>query len=80
MGGKNIAVHPLGDACLSECDKSGVTAVCDDVFGQIHNYKNLYVADESLLPSAVGANPSATISALSEKVAHIVGEAPTSEL
>jgi cholesterol oxidase len=47
----------------------------------VHGYQNLYVADGAILPNAVGANPCATICALSEMVAHAITEmAPTAEL
>ena len=49
--------------------------------GQVFGYQGLYVADAALLPTAVGANPVATISALSEKVAEgITGITPDAEL
>jgi cholesterol oxidase len=49
--------------------------------GQVFGYKRLYVADGAILPTAVGANPVATISALSERVAEgITGIAPDADL
>ena len=43
-------------------------------FGEVWNYPNLYVSDGSIIPTALSVNPSATISALSERIAdHIVG-------
>jgi len=38
-------------------------------FGEVWNYPNLYVSDGSIIPTALGVNPSATISALSERIA-----------
>ena len=43
-------------------------------FGEVWNYPNLYVSDGSIIPTALSVNPSATISALSERIAaHIAG-------
>ena len=50
-------------------------------FGQVFGYKNRYVSDGAIVPTAVGANPTATISALSEMVAQgITCEVPNSFL
>jgi cholesterol oxidase len=38
-------------------------------FGEVWNYPNLYVSDGSIIPTALSVNPSATISALSERIA-----------
>jgi cholesterol oxidase len=52
-----------------------------DSLGQVFGYAGLYVADGSIVPSAVGANPTATIAALSEMIAErITGLAPTDQL
>jgi cholesterol oxidase len=49
--------------------------------GKVFGYTNLYVADGSIVPTAVGANPIATISALSEMVAEgITGIKPDAAL
>ena len=49
--------------------------------GQVFGYKGLYVADGAIVPTAVGANPIATISALSEQVAEgITGIKPDAKL
>lgn len=65
---KNITVHPLGGCTLSMSPETGVCSANRKDFGQVFGYENLYCADGSLLPTAVGANPIATISALSEMV------------
>jgi cholesterol oxidase len=67
---KNVSVHPLGGCILGEGLSSGVTSTALESFGEVHGYRNLYVADGSILPSAVGANPTATITALAEKICH----------
>jgi cholesterol oxidase len=37
--------------------------------GEVYGYRNLYVADGSIVPSAIGPNPSKTIGALAERIA-----------
>jgi cholesterol oxidase len=37
-------------------------------FGESFAYRNLYVADGSIMPAPVGHNPSKTIAALSERI------------
>ncbi|WP_339723295.1 GMC oxidoreductase [uncultured Paraglaciecola sp.] len=65
----NVTVHSLGGCKLADSPDKGVTSANKESFGQVFGYQGLYVADGSLLPTAVGANPVATISALSERVA-----------
>ncbi len=78
---KNVGVHALGGCILSDDPATGVTSAAPATFGQVHGYRNLYVADGAIVPNAVGANPSATIAALAEMVAHgITDIAPTAEL
>lgn len=62
---KLLTAHPLGGCVLSTHEQEGVV----DEFGQVWNYPNLYVADGSIIPTALAANPSATISALAERIA-----------
>ena len=76
----NVTVHSLGGCVLAETPKTGVTDA-NRHFGAVFGYEGLYVADGAIVPTAVGANPSATISALSEMVAHgITNLAPTSDI
>ena len=76
----NITVHPLGGCALARDAEQGVVSAGDDR-GQVFGYKGLYVADGSVLPGAVGANPAATISAVSEWIAEgITGIAPDASL
>jgi len=78
---RNVSVHPLGGCSLGPDPERGVTSSLPETFGAVHNYRNLYVADGSLFPTAVGANPSATIAALAERVAQgITGERPSDDL
>ncbi len=59
-----ITVHPLGGCPMGDDDLKGVV----DANGQVFNYPNLYVVDGSIVPSAIGPNPSKTIGALAERV------------
>ena len=78
---KNVSVHALGGCILANDSSKGVTSANEDTFGQVFGYKNLYVADGAIVPTAVGANPTATISALSEMMAErITGMAPSPDL
>jgi cholesterol oxidase len=80
-GRNNVTVHPLGGCTLADDASAGVTSAAPETFGQVFGYKNLYVADGAIVPTAVGANPTATISALSELVARgITGQAPSPDL
>ncbi len=61
---KLLTAHPLGGSVMSDDSKTGVV----NEFGEIWNYPNLYVSDGSIIPTALSVNPSATISALSERI------------
>jgi len=75
----NVTVHSLGGCKLADSPEKGVTSASVKNFGQVFGYQGLYVADGALLPTAVGANPVATISALCERVAEgITGIQPNS--
>jgi cholesterol oxidase len=66
-----LTAHPLGGCALSDRPEDGVV----NEFGQVWNYPGLYVSDGSIIPTALAINPSATISALSERIAaHMVAE------
>ncbi|WP_296509071.1 GMC oxidoreductase [Rhodoferax sp.] len=77
----NITVHPLGGCALAEEPAHGVVSSLPGARGQVFGYQRLYVADGSLLPTGVGANPSATIAALAEWIAEdITGMTPDDTL
>ena len=81
MVGRNFTVHPLGGCALAETSEQGVVDCDPRNFGAVFGYRNLYVADGSLIPSAVGVNPSLTIAALAEMVAQgITGIEPSADL
>lgn len=60
-----ITVHPLGGCPMGRSDQEGVV----DAYGQVFNYPGLYIADGSVMPGPVGANPSLTIAALADRFA-----------
>ena len=60
-----LTAHPLGGCAMSEDATTGVV----DEYGRVHGYDGLYVADGSIVPTALARNPSATIAALSERIA-----------
>jgi cholesterol oxidase len=69
--GTFITVHPLGGCPMSDDPARGVT----DDRGRVHGYDGLYVLDGSIVPTALGVNPSKTIAALAERgAAHLLAE------
>jgi cholesterol oxidase len=71
--GKFITVHPLGGCPMSD---DPLTGVVDDL-GKVYGYDGLYVLDGSIVPTALGVNPSKTIAALAERGAeHLAAGGP----
>lgn len=62
---KLLTAHPLGGCRLGDNERNSVANHC----GEVWSYPGLYVADGSIMPSALSVNPSLTISALAERVA-----------
>lgn len=60
-----ITPHPLGGCPLGLSAEDSVV----NHLGETWGYRNLYVADGSIMPAPVGHNPSKTIAALSERIA-----------
>jgi choline dehydrogenase-like flavoprotein len=58
------AFHPMGTARISTDPRQGVCAPD----GSVRGTRNLYVADASLFPTAVGVNPMMTIIAFAKQV------------
>ena len=63
--GRTMTVHSLGGCALSETADQGVVGVD----GQVHGHPGLYVADGSVIPTAIGSHPAMTISAVAERIA-----------
>jgi cholesterol oxidase len=61
--GTFTTVHPLGGCPMADDPARGVV---DDA-GRVHGYTGLYVLDGSIVPTALGVNPSKTIAALAER-------------
>ena len=60
-----ITVHPLGGCPMGRNEIEGVV----DSHGEVFGYPGLYVADGSVMPGPVGANPSLTIAAVADRFA-----------
>jgi len=60
---KFTTVHPLGGCPMADDPSRGVV---DDA-GRVHGYPGLHVLDGSIVPTALGVNPSKTIAALAER-------------
>ena len=63
-----VTPHPLGGCAMAGSAESGVV----DHRGQVFGYPNLFVADGSVIPRAIGLNPSKTIAAVSERIASLM--------
>jgi cholesterol oxidase len=63
-----ITVHSLGGCHLSDSPQSGVVSP----HGEVYGYPGLYVADGSVIPTAIGFHPVMTISAVSEYISDAV--------
>lgn len=59
-----ISVHPLGGCPIGNSVDDGVVSADT---GEVFNAPGLYVMDGSVIPGAVGPNPSLTIAALAER-------------
>lgn len=63
-----VTVHPLGGCIMGRTSSEGVV----NTYGEVFNYPGLYIADGSVMPGPVGANPSLTIAALSDRTADAI--------
>ena len=60
-----VTPHPLGGCRMADNAEKGVV----DHKGEVFGHPGLYVADGSIIPKAIGLNPSRTIAALAERIA-----------
>jgi cholesterol oxidase len=65
---RSVTVHPLGGCPMGRTSDEGVV----NTYGEVFNYPGLYIADGSVMPGPVGANPSLTIAALSDRAADAI--------
>jgi cholesterol oxidase len=66
---KVITVHPVGGCSMGSDINSGVV----NNYGEVFGYPGFVIADGSVMPGPVGANPSFTIAALSDRFAeHLI--------
>jgi len=63
-----VTVHALGGAPMGRDDSEGVV----DAYGRVFNYPGLHIADGSVMPGPVGANPSLTIAGLADRFADAI--------
>jgi cholesterol oxidase len=79
---RNYTAHPLGGCRMGPSAASGVVnhrgQVFDPSFGDETRdvHAGLYVADASIIPTALGSNPLLTITALAERIAELITEDP----
>jgi cholesterol oxidase len=60
-----VSVHPLGGCAMGRASDEGVV----DQYGEVFNYPGMFIADGSVMPGPVGANPSLTIAAFADHCA-----------
>lgn len=66
---KAMSMHPMGGACLAANENRGVV----DHHGAVFGHPNLYIADGSVMPNALGVAPSMSIAAWAGNVAeHLI--------
>jgi cholesterol oxidase len=65
LGHDLITPHPLGGCRMGATKSQGVV----NGYGEAFGHPKLYVADGSIVPKALGLNPSRTIAALAEHIA-----------
>jgi cholesterol oxidase len=65
-----VTVHPLGGVPMGHDEMEGTV----DAYGRVFGFDHLYVADGSVMPGPIGANPALTIAAFAERAAEAILE------
>lgn len=65
---QSFGLHLMGGCSIGSDPQTSV--VCPDF--HVHDYKNIFIADSSIFPSAPGINPSFTIMALSHRASQSI--------
>jgi cholesterol oxidase len=79
---RNTTAHPLGGCRMGESAATGVVNHRGQVFDASAGdrskavHSGLYVADASIMPTALGNNPLLTITALAERIAELIVNDP----
>jgi cholesterol oxidase len=79
---KNYSAHPLGGCRMGDSAATGVVNHRGQLFDTTAGdesttvYPGLYVADASIIPTALGNNPLLTITALAERIAEQIVSDP----
>lgn len=75
LGDALITAHPIGGCAMAAGPEGGVVSAKGEVFGA----PGLFVADGSILATALGANPALTIAALAEWITEQIAAAWTTD-
>ena len=63
------SVHLFGSCPIGENKKLNKEICVANSYGKLNNCENIYLADASIIPEALGVNPQATVMGLSYRVA-----------
>jgi cholesterol oxidase len=78
---QNYTAHPLGGCRMGASAASGVVnhrgLLFDPAAGDDRVHPGLYIADASIIPTALGNNPLLTITALAERIADLIVNDPS---
>ena len=58
-----MTAHPIGGCVIGDSPETGVV----DRFHRVYGYDGLHIADGSVVPANLGANPALTITAMAER-------------
>ncbi len=69
---KIFTLHPLGGCPMETCGNSGAVDEYGRLLTKKGRYENIYVVDGSIVPTALGVNPSLTISGLAFRITDFI--------